>query len=68
MDDIVHFDHIQGASIYVATLGAIGTGISYIESTHSLLAGCIAGACSIATLLIVGALVRYGNTARRAMS
>ena len=60
------FDQNNGA-LYVTVLGAIGAGITFIESTHSLLAGCIAGASSIALLLTVAALIRMGDTARRAM-
>ena len=69
MDQIVTFSDTDAKALYVAALGAIFVGVTYIESSgHGIAAGCIAGGCSIAILAIIYVLIRIGNSARRSMS
>ena len=51
-------DTTNDAAIYIAFLGAVYTGMVYIESERNLAHGCIAGAIGIGILLAIGALVR----------
>jgi ABC-type uncharacterized transport system permease subunit len=58
MGPLPYTEHDQSGCIYVAALGTMLTFVTYIESTHALWRGCVAGAIGGGILCAIWWLVR----------